>query len=80
MSTLIPVAESHDNRGDDRVTFGFVYFDDGRRVAYEGEQGAILSATGGWEPVTEVHVEVADRYLNAHNLLVTPSAGVTSES
>lgn len=60
---------NHDNRGDDRVPFGFVYFNDHTRVGYTGTKGADASMTGGWETVTPDHVEVADRYLNAQNLL-----------
>lgn len=51
-----------DNRGTDEVPYGFVYFSDGKRVVYSGTD--VHEGTGGWEPVTEEHRELAREYLS----------------
>lgn len=59
-------AVEHDNRGDVEHPYGFVYFDDGRRVVYAkglGEFEGVSSGTGGWQAVTNVHITEAQRYL-----------------
>lgn len=63
MSTL--QATSHDNRGSDEVPFGFVYFNDDRRVAYAHK---VTFGTGGWPRVTAEHVRLAQQYLTAHGI------------
>lgn len=59
-------AVEHDNRGDDTHPYGFVYFDDDRRVVYAkdlGEHDGVSTGTGGWPAVTMAHVKEAQRYL-----------------
>jgi hypothetical protein len=63
MITTTVKAVGHDNRGDDEIAYGFVYFDDERRVAYATGQGVVQDATGGWDEVTDQHVKVAEEYL-----------------
>lgn len=53
-----------DNRGGDQYMFGFVYFNDGRRVAYATGHGVVSDATGGWEPITRTHEKLAQEYLD----------------
>lgn len=48
-----------DNRGGDEVGFGFFYFSDGLRVAYTTIEGVVADATGGWDPITPEHEELA---------------------
>ncbi len=55
--------QNRDNRGGDDVQFGFVYFSDGRRVAYTSLDGVHEDATGGWEPVTPTHIRLAVDFL-----------------
>lgn len=53
------------------VHFGFVYFNDGKRVAYT-DQGVVADATGGTGPVGPDHVRLATEYLeNQGNILGT---------
>jgi hypothetical protein len=65
----------HDNRGfnndespdfDPReaTMFGFVYFNDDRRVVYATGSG-VTGGTGGWEPITPTHVRLAKQYLDS---------------
>ena len=54
----------HDDRGDSGYLFGFVYFSDGRRVAYTSTHGVVSDATGGWGAVTAAHAKAAEDYLN----------------
>lgn len=61
--------DSRDNRAmSDEFAFGYVYFKDGRRVAYtyNGVEGDI---TGGWEAVTSAHVEAAESFLKREGVL-----------
>jgi hypothetical protein len=51
------------------VHYGFVYFNDDRRVAYTDE-GVEANATGGWGPVTAEHVRLAKEYLEAQGGLL----------
>lgn len=53
----------HDNRGDETAMYGFVYFNDERRVVYTSFTG-VTNSTGGWGPVTTKHVRLAEEYLN----------------
>jgi hypothetical protein len=60
--------QSADNRsGEDEHPYGFVYFTDGKRLAYAGTRA--YYGTGGWEAVTPTHVAMAREYLNANALL-----------
>jgi hypothetical protein len=53
-------ATSHDNRsGDDSHPFGFVYFDDGRRIAYAEGFDPSTMGTGGWDEISFAHVQNA---------------------
>lgn len=64
----------YDNRGSslddiasdttgEETAYGFVYFSDGRRVAYTSTQGVVADVTGGWPPVTATHVKLATEHL-----------------
>jgi len=57
-----------DNRGDDEMQFGFVYFTDGRRVVYITREGRQIvppeASTGGWAPITSSHVRAAQAALD----------------
>jgi hypothetical protein len=53
---------SHDNRGEDDVPFGFIYFNDGRRVTYVCSE--VRNGTGGWDSITPAHKRVAQIYLD----------------
>lgn len=68
MTSLL--ATGYDNRGDIEVAYGFVYFSDGRRVAYTSTDGVVTSATGGWPAVTGEHVAVAEEYLRGQGIQV----------
>lgn len=57
-----------DNRGTAEYPFGFVYFTDGRRVAYTGEHGVVKDATGGWDPITNEHVTKAEWHLRENGV------------
>lgn len=63
-------AVGHDNRGipsdnpRDDVMFGFVYFNDEKRVTYATGHG-VTGSTGGWEPITPTHVRLAKEYLDS---------------
>jgi hypothetical protein len=52
-----------DNRGSEDVQFGFVYFEDDRRVGYTTASGVVPNATGGWGPITPEHVRAAVEFL-----------------
>ena len=43
--------------------FGFVYFNDERRVAYATGHG-VTDGTGGWDEVTPAHIRLAKEYLD----------------
>lgn len=59
------VAIEHDDRGDGgEYHFGFVYFVDGKRVAYTTEHGVVADVTGGWGAITSEHVREAKKYLD----------------
>jgi hypothetical protein len=45
------------------VMFGFVYFNDERRVTYATGHG-VTGGTGGWSPITPTHIRLAKRYLD----------------
>lgn len=65
-------AECYDNRGDSAYAYGFVYFNDDRRVAYTSgpEGGQVhIDANGGWGEVTTVHAKVAEEYLKKEGVL-----------
>ena len=58
--------DSFDNRsgeGPEGVMFGFVYFNDERRVAYATGHG-VTEGTGGWDEVTPTHIRLATEYLD----------------
>lgn len=60
--------EYHDNRGTDAEPYGFLYFSDGRRMAYA--LGKLHpDATGGWEPLTPAHARAAEAYASSHGLV-----------
>lgn len=60
--------ENHDNRGTEDYPYGFLYFNDGRRMAYA--LGKIHGdAAGGWKPLTPKHVLVGKRYADSHGLI-----------
>jgi hypothetical protein len=58
---------SHDDRGENprkargEVHYGFVYFNDDRRVIYTNEN--VGPGTGGWAPITPTHIRIAKTYL-----------------
>lgn len=63
----------HDDRAGDNpegIHFGFVYFNDDRRVAYTDE-GVEADVTGDRRHVTATHVALAKAYLTSANLLST---------
>lgn len=60
--------EWHDNRGTDEVAFGFVYFTDGKRVAYTSS-GGVTGSSGGWGILFPEHVEAATNYLKEKGIL-----------
>jgi hypothetical protein len=59
---------SEDPKGKDfnpveEVLFGFVYFNDDRRVTYATGHG-VTGSTGGWEPITGTHIRLAKALLD----------------
>lgn len=60
----------HDNRGTEDVPYGFVYFNDDRRVAYTSEHGVVERATGGWGVVSAAHVKAAKDYLKSEGVKI----------
>lgn len=56
--------ERMDNRGNSEVRYGFIYFNDGRRVTYMNDE--VHDGTGGWAAVTKRHLTVAQQYLADH--------------
>jgi hypothetical protein len=54
----------HDNRGDDKIPYGFVYFDDDSRVVYASNEGVSPFDGPYWNLATSVHVNKAIEYLN----------------
>lgn len=66
-----PKVADHENRGNSEVAYGFVYFEDGTRVAYTSLDGVAADATGGWEPITDRHADAATTYLRAQGILKT---------
>jgi hypothetical protein len=60
-------AVDFDNRsgeGPEGIMFGFVYFNDERRVAYATGHG-VTDGTGGWDEVTPTHIRVATEFLDS---------------
>lgn len=58
----------HDNRGSEDEPYGFLYFNDGCRMAYA--LGKLHpDATGGWEPLSTRHVQPALEYAKEHGLI-----------
>lgn len=58
--------DGFDNRsgeGPEGIMFGFVYFNDERRVAYATGHG-VTDGTGGWDEVTPTHIRLATEFLN----------------
>lgn len=79
MTTKNLLATEYDNRGSSpdeiaadttgkATAYGFVYFNDGRRVAYTSRAGVQGDATGGWQPVTDTHVRLATALLREHGV------------
>lgn len=71
--------ESHDNQGTDETPWGFVYFNDNKRVAYVASANApggprVTASTGGWPPITPSHTRLAREYLILKGLLQAPPA------
>lgn len=70
MSKILAVA-GHDDRGinpegfdpKEAVMWGFVYFNDERRVTYATGHG-VTGGTGGWSPITPTHIRMAKAYLD----------------
>lgn len=60
---------NYDNRGGAEVAYGYVYFSDGTRVAYTSLDGVAADATGGWEPITDRHEQLAKVYLAAQGVI-----------
>lgn len=58
----------HDNRGTEDEPFGFLYFDDGTRMAY-GLGKIHPRANGGWGGLTPKHEKPAAEYARAHGLI-----------
>ena len=58
-----------ENRGGNEVAYGFVEFNDNRRVGYTSTEGVDRDATGGWGDVTDLHVRLATDALKAHGYL-----------
>jgi hypothetical protein len=73
MSNELAVTSYENRAGEnpENVAYGFVYFNDGTRVAYSTEAGVVKDATGGGDPVTDQHVKVAKAYLKKKGVLVT---------
>ncbi len=63
----------HDNRGDENIQFGFVYFDDGTRVGYATDipYRPPVWQTLGWEATPE-HVRLATEYLTDLGVIKQP--------
>jgi hypothetical protein len=60
-------ADGFDNRAGENpegIMYGFVYFNDGRRVTYATGHG-VTGSTGEWPGVTATHIKLAEDYLNA---------------
>lgn len=64
-----PRVKRHDNQGSERYAFGFVYFTDGKRLAYTREKGA-TGITGQGYLVTAEHRRLATEYLTERGLIV----------
>lgn len=58
----MPKVTHRDNRGDDELPYGFIYFNDGRRVVYVGN--TVQDGTGGWESITPTHQKNAQEFLD----------------
>jgi hypothetical protein len=61
--------ENRAGQNPENVAYGFVYFNDNTRVAYTSMDGVQADATGGWEPVTDNHVQAATAELQRQGLL-----------
>lgn len=57
--------ENMDNRGGDEVSYGFIYFNDGTRIVYADR--TVHDGTGGWDPITREHRELAQKHLDAYH-------------
>lgn len=61
-------ATRHDQRGTEDHPYGYVYFDDGTRLAYapgtSGLSNPLGLFPGGWGAVRDEHYKVATAYLN----------------
>lgn len=56
-----------DNRAGENpegIMYGFVYFNDSRRVCYATGHG-VTDGTGNWPAVTPAHIKVATEFLDA---------------
>lgn len=71
-----PIVTRHDNRSSrPEAAYGFVYFNDDRRVAYTTKHGIVTDATGGWDgAITGAHVDAAYEHLKDRGILA-PEAG-----
>jgi hypothetical protein len=62
----------HDNRGDEEAPYGYVYFDDGTRLAYaphtSGMGNPLGLFPGGWGAVRSEHYSLANDYLTEKGL------------
>jgi len=74
-----------DNRGDDRVQFGYVYFDDGTRVAYApGTAKDLIGFPGlfipnnSWGDLRTEHLRLASDYLTQVGVDLNPSPELVS--
>lgn len=74
-----------DNRGDDRVQFGYVYFDDGSRVAYApgtakdliGFPGLFIPSNS-WGDLRVEHLRLASDYLTQVGVDLNPRPEMVS--
>jgi hypothetical protein len=57
--------ESWENRGDDEVPFGFVYFSDGSRVVFTDKE----IRSSNWGTITERHLVLARDLLARENVM-----------
>lgn len=71
MALAVTGFEDRAGENPEGVHYGFVYFNDDRRVAYTDE-GVRPDTTGGWPHVTAEHARLATEYLkNQGNILGT---------
>lgn len=74
-----------DNRGDNRVQFGYVYFDDGSRVAYApGTAKDLIGFPGlfiprdSWGELRTEHLRLASDYLAQKGVDLNPTPELAS--